>query len=166
MTPTESVEAAIDDAHEYLTYLPGPLDERSLCILLLALGALSKKKLTEDTVIDLLSKALFPRPRKRGGDTFINSTRNIYIVGAVHHIHRKFGFAPTRNRSMRSDGSRESACSIVAEALSCLKHINLSEDAVDKIWLQGKELYAGGAKGASAMARLIAKCKPMAPRDE
>jgi hypothetical protein len=158
MTPTESVEAAIEDAQEFLSDMPGQLDERSICILLLAMGALSKKTLSEDTVIELLSKALFSKPRKRGGDPFINSTRNICIVGAVHHIHHKFGFG-----SARSNGARESACSIVTKAIGRLKSpsvvLNLSEDAVDRIWLEGKELYAGGAKGASAMARLIAKCK-------
>ena len=164
MTPqAEKAETAIESARQYLEYLPGRLDERMLAILVLALGALSVKKLDEEEVLRLLATALYPRQRKRGGDKFANATRNIYIAGAVFHISHHFGLTPTRNRTKRNSGGGDSACSIVAAALGRLgvNKVNLSEDAVEKIWIEGRELYDRGGKGAAAMSRLLANCKPV-----
>jgi hypothetical protein len=115
------VEEAIEEARQFLDGLPERLDERMLATLVLALAAMGKKKLDEDTVINLLRAALYPKPRKRGGDAFAKSTRDIMIAGAIQHIHQKFGFNFTRNRATRS---KESACSVVAAALGRLQ-VNL-----------------------------------------
>ena len=141
--------------------LPGPLDKRMIATLLLALGALGLKKLEEEVVVGLLGDALYPRARKRGGDKFANLTRNIFIAGAVKHISSQFKISPTRNRAKRTSGVGESACSIVAAALSRLgvNKLNLTEDAVEKVWNESRNLLDRREKGAVAMSRLLAKCK-------
>jgi hypothetical protein len=67
------------------------------------------------------------RPR-RGRKVHPNIRRNYAIVMAVVDL-ASSGFHPTRN----SGTARESACSIVAEALKRLDN-NLSEASVNKIW--------------------------------
>jgi hypothetical protein len=75
-----------------------------------------------------------PRPPlsvtiSRGG----RDARDRAIAYAVQEIVRETGLKPTRNRTRRMKGAFPSACSIVADTLGNRK-INLSEDAVEKIW--------------------------------
>jgi len=48
---------------------------------------------------------------------------------------------PTRNRVQRTNGTVHSVCSIVSEVLGELK-INLSEDAVEKLWAANRQGFA------------------------
>jgi hypothetical protein len=89
--------------------------------------------------------------------------RDSTIALAVHTITVDTGLKPTRNRARRTKGSPSSACSIVHEALR-LRKINLSEDAVEKIWLAHaeklRESYQEIVKGM-----VVAGLEPPSPKN-
>jgi hypothetical protein len=78
-------------------------------------------------------------------------TRNFAIASAVNAIVKETGITATRNRARRSKGLTPSACSIVADALGGRK-INLTEDAVEKIWNTDKKHRAVLQKSLDALS--------------
>ena len=97
-------------------------------------------------VTGILREAL-PRKHK-----LANRERDMEICFCVKHLVEQ-GFRPTRNVASRG-GETESACSIVRAALERVG-VNLSEDAIEKIWQKSDELL--GALKPSATSR---KTKP------
>jgi hypothetical protein len=105
------------------------------CLLLLAANFIEQGKPLPKPLRELVVRSLRrPRPplsvtiSRRGRDA-----RDRAIAYAVREIVRETGLKPTRNRTRRMKGAFPSACSIVADTLGNRK-INLSEDAVEKIW--------------------------------
>jgi hypothetical protein len=90
-----------------------------------------------DFVVEALAREPIVPRRKHGPSRGDRTARNIAIAGAVALIEDEYGFAATRNRASRDKNGANSACSIVTEALSMLG-VNLSEDAVEKIWLDSR----------------------------
>ena len=74
-----------------------------------------------------LLKFLLPTTKKRGRKRETNYFRDRDIALAIWKL-RRFGYKPYRNRAQ---DQRESACSIVASALT---ELNLSPAAIEKIW--------------------------------
>jgi hypothetical protein len=106
-------------------------------------------RIVREVVLPALRRGLPPkRPRqKRGQDTAPNQQkkdrlpgsslllRDRRIAAVVEHIHRKYGFNPTRNST--TEGA--SACFIVAEALKRLGIKRLGESHVATIWRQTRQ---------------------------
>jgi hypothetical protein len=82
-------------------------------------------------VLDVLNDRL-PERRKRGQERFLNWNRDVAITCAVRDV-VKLGYSPVRNRASREKGGKDSACSIVAQAIGRIGG-NLSEAAVERIW--------------------------------
>jgi integrase len=114
---------------------------REVAVATLATAALGEKKLDQQQVVELMRRALHP-DRGRGGDTFNNLARDVAIVMSVNLASTRLGLSDTRSDATRQKGGRESACSIVAEAC-CRLGMNLSEDAINKIWGKRERLRVG-----------------------
>jgi hypothetical protein len=71
--------------------------------------------------------------RKTGPNRDINTARDVTIGTAVSRVVEHHGFPQTRNKATRDKAGRDSACSIVADALEEVG-IHMSEDAVEKVW--------------------------------
>lgn len=102
------LDAAIDDLDDRITLRPSMLKQH-------AIMALQRSRIAMSS--------------KRGRKSVTNFTRDWLIANWVKELQR-FGFKPTRNREERK---RESGCSVIAAVLS-ESGLNLSEEAVSKIW--------------------------------
>jgi hypothetical protein len=155
MTDNE-LEAAVEWACRALSEMPlEPMDAQKVAVYMLGACALRHTpRPTKEDVSRLIDLALKPQ-RKRGGDTFLNAPRNVYILMAIRSVSRKFGLKPTLNPVSRDQG-RHSACSVVAEAVRRLGAKKLTESAILKIWTDRKRYeQASLAKVALACRALV-----------
>jgi hypothetical protein len=83
------------------------------------------KELAMLASVKLHELAIAPPPRHKGRDTADTLSRNLFIIRKVREVCEEHDYKPTRNAAT---GWRDSACSLVAEAL------HLEESLVNRVW--------------------------------